>query len=102
MEEQGTHKPLVGSSNLALATFLFNVIYPHLLMIMITNSFPVPVCRFPQARGCKEFKDKVAFRCEEVDHQTYYCFHAHLRLSWSVIKTDLRLTPFEGKTYGVR
>jgi hypothetical protein len=61
LKEQGTHKPLVRSSNLTFATFLFNVICPRLLMVTIMNSFPVPVCRFSQARGCKGLKIRWLF-----------------------------------------
>ena len=60
---------------------LFEHITRHFLdTIVVLDSFPVPVCRFARARGCKLFKAIAAYG-KELGNQTFYGFRLHVKIN---------------------
>jgi hypothetical protein len=67
-----------------LGVFADNV---HLL-----DGFPVPVCLFQRARGCKRFKGEASYGYCASKEPTYYGFRGHLLISCSGVISELTVT----------
>lgn len=48
----------------------------------ITDSFPVPICRFARAPGCKRLASEADFGYDDVADQIFYGLRAHVTISW--------------------
>jgi hypothetical protein len=62
-------------------------------LISITDSLPIPVCRFARAYRCQILSGETAFGKDEVARQTFLGLRAHVRLTWPGVITDFRLAP---------
>lgn len=62
-------------------------------LISITDSFPIPVCRFARAHRCRILAGDTAFGRDEVARQTFMGLRAHVRINWPGVITDFRLVP---------
>ena len=49
-------------------------------IILVLDSFPMPVCRFARARFCKLFKGLATYG-KELGNQTFYGFRLHLKIN---------------------
>jgi hypothetical protein len=49
-------------------------------LVVVLDSFPVPVCRFARARFCKLFKGIAAYG-KELGNQPFYGFRPHLKIN---------------------
>jgi hypothetical protein len=63
----------------------------HDRLISITDSLPIPVCRFARAYRCRLLAGETAFGRDEVARQTFLGLRAHVRISWPGVITDFRL-----------
>lgn len=62
-------------------------------LISITDSFPIPVCRFARAYRCRILAGETAFGRDEVARQTFLGLRAHVRINLPGVITDFRLAP---------
>lgn len=65
----------------------------HDPLISITDSFPIPVCRFARAYRCRILAGDTAFGRDEVARQTFLGLRAHVRINLPGVITDFRLAP---------
>ena len=65
----------------------------HDPLISITDSLPIPVCRFARAYRCRLLAGETAFGRDEVARQTFLGLRVHVRLSLPGLITDFRLAP---------
>jgi len=49
-------------------------------IVIVLDSFPIPVCRFARASGCRLFKGVAAYG-KELGNQTFYGFRLHLKIN---------------------
>jgi hypothetical protein len=61
--------------------------------ISITDSLPIPVCRFARAYRCRILAGHTAFGKDQVARQTFLGVRAHVRISLPGVITDFRLAP---------
>ncbi len=73
------------------AAFLEQVVHDPL--ISITDSLPIPVCRFARAYRCRILAGNTAFGKDQVARQTFRGLRAHVRISLPGVITDFRLAP---------
>lgn len=62
-------------------------------LISITDSLPIPVCRFARAYRCRILAGDTAFGRDEVARQTFFGLRAHVRINLPGVITDFRLAP---------
>jgi len=62
-------------------------------LVTITDSFPVPVCRFARAPRCKRLASEAAYGYDELARQTFYGLRAHLAVSWPGVIRSAELAP---------
>lgn len=60
---------------------------------VISDSLPLPVCRFARAPRCKRFRGEAAYGHDWVDRNTYYGFRLHALLDPNGFFRCLYLTP---------
>ncbi len=65
----------------------------HAPLIAITDSLPIPVCRFARAYRCRLLAGDTAFVKDEVARQTFLGLRAHVRINLPGVITDFRLAP---------
>jgi len=65
----------------------------HDPLIAITDSLPIPVCRFGRAYRCRRLAGETAFGKDEVARQTFLGLRLHMRLNLPGVITDFRLAP---------
>lgn len=65
----------------------------HDPLISITDSLPVPVCRFARAYRCRILAGHTAFGRDEVARQPFLGLRLHVRLSLPGVITDYRWAP---------
>ena len=65
----------------------------HDPLISITDSLPIPVCRFARAYRCRLLAGETAFGRDEVTRQTFLGLRAHVLITWPCLITDFRLAP---------
>jgi hypothetical protein len=65
----------------------------HDPLISITDSLPIPVCRFARAYRCRILAGETAFGRDEVARQTFLGLRVHVRINLPGIITDFRLAP---------
>jgi hypothetical protein len=58
---------------------VFALVPLHEDPLWLIDSFPLHVCRFARAKGCKLFAGQASFGHDHVGRQTYYGFRVHLR-----------------------
>lgn len=61
--------------------------------LALTDSFPVPVCRFARAYRCRKLRGLAAFGHDELAKQTFYGLRAHVRVCYPGVIVALELTP---------
>jgi hypothetical protein len=59
----------------------------------LVDSFPLPICRFARAKGCRLLPEWAAFGYDPVARQTMYGFRIHLRTSWDGVVLDFEIAP---------
>ncbi len=62
-------------------------------LIAITDSLPIPVCRFARAYRCRLLAGETAYGRDEVARQTFFGLRAHVRINLPGVITDFRLAP---------
>lgn len=62
-------------------------------LVTITDSFPVPVCRFARAPRCKRLAAEAAYGYDELARQTFYGLRAHVAVSWPGVICSAELAP---------
>jgi len=62
-------------------------------LISITDSLPIPVCRFARAYRCRILVGDTAFGRDEVARQTFLGLRVHMRINLPGVITDFRLAP---------
>jgi hypothetical protein len=65
----------------------------HDPLIAITDSLPIPVCRFARAYRCRRLAGETAFGKDAVARQTFLGLRLHVRLNLPGVITDFRLAP---------
>jgi len=65
----------------------------HDPLISITDSLPIPVCRFARAYRCRLLAGETAYGRDEVARQTFLGLRVHVRINLPGIITDFRLAP---------
>lgn len=65
----------------------------HDPLISITDSLPIPVCRFARAYRCRILAGATAFGRDEVARQTFMGLRVHVRINLPGLITDFRLAP---------
>lgn len=65
----------------------------HDQMVSITDSMPLPVCRFARSKRCHIMGGQIAYGHDAVAHHTFLGLRAHLRISLPGVITDFRLAP---------
>jgi len=65
----------------------------HDPLIAITDSLPIPVCRFARAHRCRKLAGDTAFGKDHVARQTFLGLRVHMRLNLPGVITDFRLAP---------
>jgi Transposase DDE domain len=65
----------------------------HDPLLSITDSLPIPVCRFARAYRCRLLAGATAFGREEVARQTFMGLRVHVRINLPGLITDFRLAP---------
>lgn len=65
----------------------------HDALISITDSLPIPVCRFARAYRCRILVGHTAFSKDQVARQTFLGVRAYVRISLPGVITDFRLAP---------
>ncbi len=73
--------------------FLRDEVVRHDPLGGISDSMPVPVCRFARAPWCVRFRGIAGYGKDHADRQTFYGFRVHLRLGWPGVITHLFLAP---------
>ena len=63
----------------------------HYPLVSITDSLPIPVCRFARACRCRILAGETAFGRDEVARQTFLGLRVHVRINLPGIITDFRL-----------
>lgn len=51
-------------------------------LISITDSFPIPVCRFARAYRCQRLAPEAAYGHDEMAQQTFYGLRGHVGIEW--------------------
>lgn len=62
-------------------------------LVTITDSFPVPVCRFARAPRCKRLASETAYGYDELARQTFYGLRAHVSVFWPGVLRHAELAP---------
>jgi hypothetical protein len=50
--------------------------------VSITDSFPVPVCRFARAYRCRRLAPEAAYGHDAMQKQTFYGLRGHVAVTW--------------------
>lgn len=61
--------------------------------VTITDSFPVPVCRFARAPRCQRLAAEAAYGYDELARQTFYGLRAHVAVFWPGVICSVELAP---------
>lgn len=61
--------------------------------VTITDSFPVPVCRFARAPRCQRLAAEAAYGYDELARQTFYGLRAHVAVFWPGVICSAELAP---------
>ena len=61
--------------------------------LALTDSLPVPACRFARAHRCRSLRGFAAFGYDALAHQTYYGLRLHRRVAWPGVITAATLAP---------
>lgn len=62
-------------------------------LVTITDSFPVPVCRFARAPRCKRLASEAAYGYDELARQIFYGLRAHVAVFWPGVIRSVELAP---------
>lgn len=62
-------------------------------LVTLTDSFPVPVCRFARAPRCRRLAAEAAYGYDELARQTFYGLHAHVAVFWPGVIRSAELAP---------
>lgn len=65
----------------------------HDALISVTDSLPIPVCRFARAYRCRLLAGHTAFGKDHVARQTFLGLRVHMRITLPGVITDFRLAP---------
>ncbi len=65
----------------------------HAPLVSVTDSLPIPVCRFARAYRCRILAGETAFGKDQGARQTFVGLRAHVRLSRPGLITDFRRMP---------
>lgn len=62
-------------------------------LVTLTDSFPVPICRFARAPRCRRLASEAAFGYDELQRQTFYGLRAHVAVFWPGVIRSAELAP---------
>lgn len=62
-------------------------------LFTITDSFPVPVCRFARVPRCRRLGAEAAYGYDELARQTFYGLRAHVAVFWPGVIRRTELAP---------
>lgn len=65
----------------------------HDALISVTDSLPIPVCRFARAYRCRPLAGHTDFGKDHVARQTFLGLRVHMRVTLPGVITDFRLAP---------
>lgn len=72
-----------------------NLVYriPRREDVSIIDSMPLPVCKFPRAPRCKQFRGEAGFGKDHVIRQTFYGFRLHAIVQYPGVIREVAIEP---------